>query len=79
MSPSSHGQGEATRLYGFFTPTLAISSLFLRGPNQTWRTNFLEGVTMDLVFAAIGLALWGLMVLTVWGLKKLEKPQGGRS
>jgi len=34
---------------------------------------------MDLVFAAIGLALWGLMVLTVWGLKKLEKPQGGRS
>lgn len=33
---------------------------------------------MDLVYVGIGLALWGSMVLMVWGFKKLEKPQGGR-
>ena len=34
---------------------------------------------MDMVYVA-GLALlWGLMVLLVWGFKKLDKPQGGRS
>jgi hypothetical protein len=33
---------------------------------------------MDLVFAGTCLALWGAMVLMVWGFKKLEKPQGGR-
>lgn len=33
---------------------------------------------MDFVFAGIGFALWGLLVLMVWGFKKLEKPQGGR-
>lgn len=33
---------------------------------------------MDVVFVAAGAALWGLMVLVVWGFRKLEKPQGGR-
>lgn len=34
---------------------------------------------MDMVYVA-GLALlWGLMVLLVLGLKKLDQPQGGRS
>ena len=34
---------------------------------------------MDIVFIAAAAGLWGLMVLLVWGLKKLEKPQGGQS
>ena len=33
---------------------------------------------MDLVFIAAGAALWALMVLGVWGLRRLERPQGGR-
>jgi hypothetical protein len=33
---------------------------------------------MDIVFIAASAGLWGLMVLMVWGFKKLEKPQGGR-
>jgi len=33
---------------------------------------------MDIVFIAACAALWGAMVLLVWGLRKLEKPQGGR-
>ena len=33
---------------------------------------------MDIVFIAAGAGLWGLMVLLVWGFRKLEKPQGDR-
>ena len=34
---------------------------------------------MDIVFLG-GIALfWALMVLLVWGFRKLERPQGGRS
>ncbi len=33
---------------------------------------------MDFVYAGACIALWGVMVLMVWGFKKLEKPQGGR-
>ena len=33
---------------------------------------------MDLVFIAIAAFLWLLMVLLAWGLRKLERPQGGR-
>jgi hypothetical protein len=33
---------------------------------------------MDIVFIAAAAALWGLMVLLVWGFKKLEKPVAGR-
>lgn len=34
---------------------------------------------MDIVFVAAAAAcLWGLMVLLVWGFRKLEQPQGGR-
>jgi hypothetical protein len=33
---------------------------------------------MDIVFIAAATALWGLMVLLVWGFKKLEQPAGGR-
>jgi hypothetical protein len=36
------------------------------------------GVAMDFVYAGACVALWGAMVLMVWGFKKLEKPQGGR-
>jgi hypothetical protein len=34
---------------------------------------------MDFVFLAGGVVLWGITVLMVWGLRKLERPQGGRS
>jgi hypothetical protein len=34
---------------------------------------------MDIVFVGAGALLWLLMVLLVWGLRKLERPQGGRS
>ncbi len=33
---------------------------------------------MDLVFLGGAVLLWGVMVLMVWGLRKLERPQGGR-
>ena len=34
---------------------------------------------MDIVFIVATAGLWGLMVLLVWGLKKLGNPQGGQS
>jgi len=34
---------------------------------------------MDIAYVAGLVLLWGLMALLVWGFKKLEKPQGGRS
>jgi hypothetical protein len=34
---------------------------------------------MDMVFIAAAAGLWGLMVLLVWGLQKLERLPGGRS
>ncbi len=34
---------------------------------------------MDLVYLAGGALLWGVTVLMVWGLHRLERPQGGRS
>ena len=33
---------------------------------------------MDFLFVAVAAGLWGLMVLLVQGLRKLEKPHGGR-
>ena len=34
---------------------------------------------MDIAFVFGVAALWGAMVLLVWGFQKLEKPEGGRS
>ena len=34
---------------------------------------------MDIAYLACAAALWGVMVLLVWGFKKLEKSEGGRS
>ena len=34
---------------------------------------------MDIWFLAGGGALWGVMVLLVWGFRKLEKSAGGRA
>lgn len=34
---------------------------------------------MDIVFLGAGAALWGLTALLVWGFRKLERPQGGKS
>jgi hypothetical protein len=33
---------------------------------------------MDIAYIALAAALWGVMVLLVWGFRKLEKPAGGR-
>jgi hypothetical protein len=33
---------------------------------------------MDAVYVAMALGLWLALVLMVWGLAKLEKPQGER-
>jgi hypothetical protein len=33
---------------------------------------------MDLAFILVAAALWGVMVLLVWGFEKLEKTEGGR-
>ena len=33
---------------------------------------------MDFFFVAGIAGLWGLLALMVWGLKKLEAPEGGR-
>ena len=33
---------------------------------------------MDIVFLLAAAGLWGLMVLLVWGFRKLERPQGSR-
>ncbi len=34
---------------------------------------------MDIPFVFGIAGLWAVMVLMVWGFKKLEKPEGGRS
>jgi len=34
---------------------------------------------MDILFVAAAAALWGAMVLLVWGFTKLDSPAGGRS
>jgi hypothetical protein len=34
---------------------------------------------MDIVFIGAMALFWGLMVLGVWGLRRLERPLGGRS
>ena len=34
---------------------------------------------MDIAFIVGAAALWGVMVLLVWGFQRLERPQGGRS
>lgn len=33
---------------------------------------------MDIVFLLAAAGLWGLMVLLVYGFRKMERPQGGR-
>jgi hypothetical protein len=38
----------------------------------------IQELLMDIVFIAASAGLWGVMVLLVWGFKKLEKPQGAR-
>ena len=66
-------------LYAFFTRPADLCSLFLRAVFQTpsiafrrWRSE------MDIVFLGAVALLWGLMVLLVWGFRKLERPQGAR-
>ena len=33
---------------------------------------------MDFIYPALMALLWGLAALLAWGLRKLERPQGGR-
>ena len=51
----------------FYTHFSILCSIHL---NQEW--------CMDMVFLAAAGALWGVMVLLVWGFEKLEVPAGGR-
>jgi hypothetical protein len=48
-------------------------------PAPTLSPSLLLEKVMDLAFVLGAAALWGAMVLLVWGFKKLEKPEGGRS
>jgi hypothetical protein len=64
--------------YAFFTARSSLSSPFLRPEKYASPHRFDRRTFMDFVFIAASVALWGLMVLLVWGFKKLEKPQGGR-
>jgi hypothetical protein len=75
------GQGAACEgsVYGFYTAVRSISSPFLRADIQTPFIRLNQELLMDIVFIAASAGLWGLMVLLVWGFRKLEKPQGGRS
>jgi len=55
------------------------SHLRFYAPVSTLRVIHLtQELLMDIVFIAAAAGLWGLMVLLVWGFKKLEKPVGGR-
>jgi len=65
-------------LYVFFTATRQISSPFLRTGSQTSVVHLIQELLMDIVFIAASAPRWGLMILLVWGFKKLEKPAGGR-
>lgn len=63
-------------VYGIFMPAGRLLPPFIGTRFQT-RLSRLEE-TMDIVFLAAGALLWLLMVLLVWGFRKLERPQGGR-
>lgn len=66
-------------LYAFFTPHAYLFSQFLRAVLQTLSIAFRGWrFKMDIVFLGAVALLWGLMVLLVWGFRKLERPQGAR-
>jgi hypothetical protein len=52
---------------------------FLRTGVQTSVVHLNQELLMDVVIVVVAAGLWGLMVLLVWGFKKLEQPEGGRS
>jgi hypothetical protein len=67
-------------VYGFFMPPALPFPTSLRNLNHSsFVPSFVFGGFMDFVFVAGGVLLWGVTVLMVWGLRKLERPQGGRS
>jgi hypothetical protein len=75
---AGHGAGFMQRfLRNFYEPMRTFFPIFTSWkicfPHRFDRRNL-----MDIVFVAASAGLWGLMVLMVWGFKKLEKPQGGR-
>jgi hypothetical protein len=65
-------------LYGFFIPVPDLSSLSLHPNKYASLIIFDRRRSMDIVFIAAAAGLWGVMVLMVWGFRKLEKPAGGR-
>ena len=65
--------------YGFFTRSTQNSTPFLHRKNHTPSMYFIERSIMDVVFIVGSIGLWISMVFMVWGLKKLEKPEGKRS
>ena len=58
----------SVQIIPFFTPTSTHSASF-----QLMRECF-----MDVLYLAAGVGLWGLMVLMVWGIRRLDEPRGGR-
>jgi hypothetical protein len=65
--------------YAFFIPAASLSSPFLHTGSDTFSIVVRWSEVMDLAFILGAAALWGVMVLLVWGFQKLEKPEGGRS
>lgn len=65
--------------YGLFTRSTQNSTPFLYRQNHTPSMYFIERSIMDVVFIVGSIGLWVSMVFMVWGLKKLEKPEGKQS
>jgi len=66
-------------LRGFYGRPAKLFGVFTQAQPDSVRSIFVLGGFMDFVFVAGGVLLWGVTVLMVWGLRKLERPQGGRS
>lgn len=60
-----------------YTRHANLNCVFMR-PNPYSSPYFIERSIMDVVFIGGAIALWFAMVLMVWGLKKLEKPEATR-
>lgn len=66
-------------IYGIFTASCAISSLFLHTNLQTPGIHLTKELPMDIVYLSTTAGFWAVLVLLVWGFNKLENPKGGQS
>jgi len=67
------------RLWFLYGACFTFFNIFAQSEPFLLSSIFVLGGFMDFVFVAGGVLLWGVTVLMVWGLRKLERPQGGRS